>query len=637
MVSCILNFLLFILTYLNCPDKLNGRNLSHILEHIYTEIVTNIENNVKQHFFQYIKRFVNSSFKLKRSQLLSSTFDLNEKSALNEQFNRDLFVLKQDLLNKTSNSSGEFKEWLDIHRPHIFYRSPIFNPLLQKTPYEVDIEANPQAYLPGMIYMCLALEQLPAKWRKDAEEEEKKLGINLEKKVKQILQLKSFQFFPLRTNILPKYIPINTSALVDLLIPKGKKKYLDNINLYKEELWNRFFKIDHPSFYQSKYTFSHRILTDGVGVSLQLIHDNFIEVKEQRQRKAKEGCQATRERRADMTVEEIDQDRIDTQTTRREKEIARLSAKAQAAYQRREAFKALSQEDRERILAEQRANSLIEFPYLEELSPEQTTELRYNNWVVCDPGRRVLFYMKNEDGVKLKYTNKTHIKETKRLKYQKILQNYRDKTGISAVEQQLNTVNAKSCDWDTFGTYIRLKNQVNHQLFEAYQAYCFRKYKWFAFINRQKAETKLVQKIKKTFGNDAIMVMGDWSDKLGKTPSRIKYISTPNKKLKRKLAEHMTIYDIDEYRTSCLNHKTELRCKNMYLRDKKGITRKLHAVLSYKTRSNRLGYINRDLNAVNNMEKIVQAFIEGEPRPLRYQRGYELPEEQEIKLLIRRG
>jgi hypothetical protein len=44
-------------------------------------------------------------------------------------------------------------------------------------------------------------------------------------------------------------------------------------------------------------------------------------------------------------------------------------------------------------------------------------------------------------------------------------------------------------------------------------------------------------------------------------------------------------------------------------------------------KNGRLGCINRDNNAVNNMIKIVRAFLSGHPRPEHYQRGIRLPED----------
>jgi hypothetical protein len=178
-----------------------------------------------------------------------------------------------------------------------------------------------------------------------------------------------------------------------------------------------------------------------------------------------------------------------------------------------------------------------------------------------------------------------------------------------------------------------MKNKLNFQLLEAYQATIFRKLKWYAHINKKRSTTKLIRKIKKTFGKGAIMIMGDWSDKKSNS-APIKYISTPNKWLKDKLAEHMTIYNIDEHRTSCLHYRTEQRCDNLWLKNQNNKGRKnehvqykIHSVLTSQMENGRFGYINRDNNASNNMIKLTRAFLSGQPRPERYCRGIRLPED----------
>jgi hypothetical protein len=99
------------------------------------------------------------------------------------------------------------------------------------------------------------------------------------------------------------------------------------------------------------------------------------------------------------------------------------------------------------------------------------------------------------------------------------------------------------------------------------------------------------------------------------------FISTPNLGLKRKLAEYYPIYNLDEYRTSCINHKTETLTENIYLPDKNGKSRKIHSILTYQTESKRLGCINRDENSVNNMIKLVKYYFEYKDRPEVFKRG----------------
>lgn len=139
------------------------------------------------------------------------------------------------MLNKIFESTDEpYCSWIKEHRPFIF-------PPNVKTSYEEDILVDPQRYLPCMIYMCRHLESL---------------------------RVKSFQFFPLRTNIIPKYIPIDTRTSIQLF-ENINPQYEKNLEENKEFLWNKYFYLDSELiFYQSNYAFDHRITTDCFAVSL---------------------------------------------------------------------------------------------------------------------------------------------------------------------------------------------------------------------------------------------------------------------------------------------------------------------------------------------------------------------------------
>jgi hypothetical protein len=117
------------------------------------------------------------------------------------------------------------------------------------------------------------------------------------------------------------------------------------------------------------------------------------------------------------------------------------------------------------------------------------------------------------------------------------------------------------------------------------------------------------------------MIMGDWGAK-----GKVKYISTPNLGLKRKLAEQITVYNLDEFRTSCLHHETLEKCEHLYLPDKKGVMRKKHSILTYQMENQRLGCIDRDNNASRNMVNLVNHFLQFQTRPLFFQRSYKFPE-----------
>ena len=68
------------------------------------------------------------------------------------------------------------------------------------------------------------------------------------------------------------------------------------------------------------------------------------------------------------------------------------------------------------------------------------------------------------------------------------------------------------------------------------------------------------------------------------------FISTQNLRLKRKLQETFKVYNIDEFRTSCLSYKTEEFYYNLCLKfkkDKSEKERKIHYILTYQMENNR--------------------------------------------------
>ena len=147
--------------------KLNGLNLSQILNYSAIDMLTNIENNIKLNFTKYVRRFVNSSFKKINNKIIEKA-DNKEKTKLRKELNKDLFDIKNDLFNNTLLSNNKYHDWINTNRDNIIPKN-IANSI------EFDINNNPQKYIKHMIYMCLEIEKE---------------------------ETKSFQFFPLRNNII---------------------------------------------------------------------------------------------------------------------------------------------------------------------------------------------------------------------------------------------------------------------------------------------------------------------------------------------------------------------------------------------------------------------------------------------------
>ena len=428
------------------------------------------------------------------------------------------------------------------------------------TSYFYDIKVNPQKYLKHMIFMNLQLEEM---------------------------NTKMFQFFPLQTHLIPRHIQIDTKSLVELLIDTDKKQYFDNIETNKEKLWNTFFKLHH----MNKYVFDYTIITDGYSVSLRFLHTDFVNEERIKKDKMKNGKKLMKG------------------LTEEEKEIKKQEKQVQ-----QNKLKEENRKRRELQKKETKKKVLHEFPYIDEVS----NEFLDGKHLFIDPGKRTLLQMMDDDGNYFSYTNKQRIKETKRIKYSSLLKNYKDKQHITEIENTLSLFNSKTCDIEKFKEYIKEKLKVNYAIATLYQDEKFRKYKWYSYINTKRTEDNMLNKIENKYGKDIKIIIGDWS--IGKQMRN--FISTPNLAIKRKLNTRFEVYNIDEFRTSCLNYKTEELCNNLYLPDKRNIERKIHSILTFKMENKRKGCINRDKNGCKNIQKVFNHYIETGERPEKYKRDY---------------
>jgi hypothetical protein len=69
---------------------------------------------------------------------------------------------------------------------------------------------------------------------------------------------KQYQILPLRTDIIPKYIDIDTKVIIELSDIKDKLKYLNDINNLKHEVWDKYFNMNNKIFKdKGKYKFNY--------------------------------------------------------------------------------------------------------------------------------------------------------------------------------------------------------------------------------------------------------------------------------------------------------------------------------------------------------------------------------------------
>jgi hypothetical protein len=582
----------------------DGSGLVQILNHRSTVILTMFENNIKSHFFDYLKRFVNSVFFDKYKNELEN--NIISKTDLKKELNK----VKNDLINTTDTCDEKYKSWVKDMRYKILPKIKKDNVFGYN--YYIDLKSDPQKYIKYMIFMSIEIEKHDNKM---------------------------FQFCPLQSTAIPTFIDFDSASIADILVTKNYTEIRHNIEANKEKIWS-LFNITQTI---KSYTFNHSITTNGYSASIRFINNNYLPKKQERQK----NCLKVRESLKGLSKEEkkIIKKKKDEEFKEKNKERLKEEITCKCGSVITKANKSSHRKTKKHKIYlrdnDETDDVNVEFKYITEVDKSL---LVGKNHVFIDPGKRSYFTMLDDNGRRLSYTNKQHIKRTKRLKYKKKLEKYRDKKNISEDEKILADYSSKTCDLSKFKDYIKIKLEINEKIRERYEDEIFRRHKFYGYINKKRSEQEMLNTIEKRFGKDIIIIIGDWSI----SKQMRNFISTPNLGLKRRLKERFKhVYNIDEYKTSCLYNKTETKCENKVVKDwyeekinkqkkykvfsieeqeeiQKKIettkkSRELHSVLTIKI-GNRIVCINRDYNACLNMKKIFYYYINTGERPEAYKR-----------------
>jgi hypothetical protein len=378
-------------------EKTNLKNTTFLLPYLATQIHTSLHNNFQEHFIQHFLRFINKT-----------TNEITKDKALLFQFKKQLLELDE--------TDEMFSNWKLTHLHNIL-------PNEIKKSIHYDIRVRPFEYLKGMLYMNSVLEK-----------QESKL----------------FQPLPLRNNIIPKHIIIDTSSLINLFCPEKDKEgnkvkkgeLLSNVKENQNEVWSSFLDIKNKIFKNKHYQFHNQIQTDGISCCLLFIRKDLKDKK---------------------------------------------------------------WGSRVPILQEQ------EFYNIEDLTKEQLDSLKERNIVGCDPGKRSLVYMMDKNGNKLQYTAPQRKRESKTKTNQRILLLERKRNGIIEKETHLSFQNSKSVDYANFKNYLVEKDNLNKETTEFYKKEVWRKMKFRQYSYSKKSIDTFLNKIKETFGENILIGYGNWS------------------------------------------------------------------------------------------------------------------------------
>lgn len=233
-------------------------------------------------------------------------------------------------------------------------------------------------------------------------------------------------------------------------------------------------------------------------------------------------------------------------------------------------------------------------------------------------------------GTILRYTRKQRLCETQQIKHRKTVLKLKKtliechivdldepgqkiKRSIEPLETFISSYNSKTCEWKNFMEYLSIKNRINSIIAPYYEQEFFRKMKLRAHINKQRTESRLIRNIKWTYGGEdkrpITLIYGDWNE------FQMKHIiSTPMIGLKRRLHKAFDIINFDEYRTSCLDWRTEEYNEGAIVKTKGGRMKRLHSehllVSNMPTQTGfKRSFQNRDRNSVMNIRKLTRHFF----------------------------
>jgi hypothetical protein len=210
-------------------EKTQLKNMTFLLPYLATQIHTSLSNNTQEHFIQHFLRFINKT-----------TTNITEDKAV-------LFKFKKLVLECNEETDTMFDEWKTTHLPNIL-------PTNIRKSVHYDVKVSPFVYLKGMLYMNSVLEK-----------EDHKL----------------FQPLPLRNNIIPKHIILDTACIISLFCPENAKKgeLLKNVKENQYDVWNNLLNLQHKTFKSKNYQFHYQIQTDGISCSLLFIRKDLKDKK----------------------------------------------------------------------------------------------------------------------------------------------------------------------------------------------------------------------------------------------------------------------------------------------------------------------------------------------------------------------
>ncbi|KAI8822539.1 uncharacterized protein EV422DRAFT_619011 [Fimicolochytrium jonesii] len=203
------------------------------------------------------------------------------------------------------------------------------------------------------------------------------------------------------------------------------------------------------------------------------------------------------------------------------------------------------------------------------------------NIISIDPGKHYLLFCRDIKKERpFRYTSNQRAVETKSRYFQRDMRERKINAGIAEMESHIPS--HKSMNIEAFSAFIVDHIHADPALDEFYQDEIHVARRFKAFSLRQKSESKLIKNMRRRYGKNFSVILGDWSD-AGKT---MRFQESSKTKGFRTLFARNSIpcYLLDEYRTSSV-------CPDCHGRVKKNILQRLSS-RPWQARKGRMEYVH---------------------------------------------
>jgi hypothetical protein len=406
-----------------CEPPVPSTHINQVLNYAKIAIITAIRNNIKMHFVKRLFGYINAMGDYVNTHKYEKLKTRKQKLAFRKSIRSELKAVKNDILNGTQTCIPLYRQWVSENRA-------LLVPLVYEKSIPYDLEVNPFKYLRYMIYMNKHLE---------------------------IMKGKQFHCFPLRSDLIPKSITIDTLALMDLFYPSdGYTSFSSDLTALIEsqnqvEILQQLI-IKHPGRIEWLQTIyealirlpntmsSEQYQTLSVRKIKKLIAWNlFFKMKNRMFKGKNNGSFNPNWTRTHNYEKDYEFDfSIHTNGVSVSTRFVRIRGPNCLKPNEGKGTRKQSGKARKKV----KDTTRDEFTYLDDLNDNQINDLRNRHLVYVDPNKGNLIYCvdgnidsNEQEGTFFRYTRKQRLAETRRIKQVKAVLNYRKDTIISYNEQ----------------------------------------------------------------------------------------------------------------------------------------------------------------------------------------------------------